>query len=66
MPVLAMPTKSLVPRPFLVGRESLRLCLLSRLVLVVLMLLLLLLRVLILLVHVERRIDVCTWGRNRA
>lgn len=64
MPVLAMPTKSLVPRPFLVGRESLRLCLLSRLVLDVLMLLLLL--VLILLVHVERRIDVCTWGRNRA
>lgn len=63
MPVLAMPTESLVPRPFLVGRESLRLCLLSRLVLVVLMLLLL---VLILLVHVERRIDVCTWGRNRA
>lgn len=64
MPVLAMPTESLVPRPFLIGRESLRLCLLSRLVLDVLMLLLLL--VLILLVHVERRIDVCTWGRNRA
>lgn len=63
MPVLAMPTESLVPRPFLIGRESLRLCLLSRLVLVVLMLLL---RVLILLVQVERRIDVCTWGRNRA